>query len=143
MATVRDLIADALVEIGVLAAGEAATAADADFGLRALARLQDQWATERLTIPFITRTTKALTASDGEYSVGSGGDINIVRPVFIEAVNLIDTTPDPDNETPLTKLTEKEYQELPEKARTAERPDSWYYNLTYPTGTLYLFPIQT
>lgn len=143
MADVREIVTDALVEIGVLASGEVATADQADSALRALGRLQDSWAAEKLTIYTYTRTTKVLTASDGEYSVGSGGDIAITRPVYIEQINLLDTSADPDFETPLHKMTEQEYQDWPDKARTADRPEAWYYNPTFPTGTLSLFPVQT
>jgi hypothetical protein len=143
MASVLDIITDAHIELGIASPGDVLTADDANFGLRTLARLQDQWAAERLTIYTITRTTKVLTASDGEYSVGSGGDINITRPVFIDAIHLIDTSVTPNVETPLTKLTEAEYRDIRAKAQTATQPDSWYYNPTFPTGTLYLFPIQT
>lgn len=143
--TCRDLITDTLVDIGVLAAGEVATAADADFALRKLNRMVDTWKTERLTVYTITRTVKALTASDAEYSVGSGGDINIDRPIFIDRINLLDTAADPDTETPLGRLTESEYAAIPQKAQTADRPSSWYYNPTYTSarGTLTLWPVQT
>jgi hypothetical protein len=143
MATVLDICTDALVEIGVLADGEVATGDQGQGALRALARLQDQWATEKLTIFTVTKTTKALTASDNTYSVGSGSDINIVRPVFIDQINLLDTAPTPDLETPLQKLTEQEFANWPDKAAEADRPEAWYYNPTYPTGTLTLLPVQT
>ena len=145
MATLLELITDALGEIGVLAEGEVPTAAQASHALRKTNDLVDQWAAERLAIYTVTRTVFALTASDGEYTVGTGGDIAIVRPVFIDHVNLIDTTQDPDLETPLHELTEDEYAAISQKARTSARCDSWYYNPTFSTarGTLSLFPIQT
>lgn len=143
MATLLDLITDALSELGVLAAGQTPNASDSALALRKTNDLVDQWKAERLSIYTITRTLKTITASDGEYTVGSGADINIARPVYIEQINLVDTTPDPDNESPLHKLTEAEYAGVVAKALTASLPDSWYYNPTFPTGTLSLFPVPT
>lgn len=144
MGTVNsDIIEPALRDLGVLQSGEAATAADSADALVALNNLLDQWALEPLTVYTLTRTTKAITVSDGEYSVGTGGDVNIARPADIARVTLIDTNQTPDHEYPLTRLTEREYQDLPQKAQESERPDSWYYNPTVTTGTLYLFPVPT
>jgi hypothetical protein len=145
MATLLDLITDAYGEIGVLGEGEVPTAAQAALGLRKTNDLVDQWAAERLAIYTITRTLKTVTASDGEYSVGSGGDINIARPVYLDHVNLVETSADPDRETELRELTDDEYAAIVEKARTATNPNSWYYNPTFATarGTLSLFPIPT
>lgn len=143
MATALDIITDAHADIGVLSIGETLSAADASAGLRALNRLIDQWAAERLTIHAITRTTFTITASDGQYSVGSGGDVNVARPVFIDRVSFIDTSTDPDTEYPLRHLTDAEYAAITLKADTSTFPDGWYYNPTYPLGTLYLFSVPT
>lgn len=76
--------------------------------------------------------------------MGSGGNINIVRPVFIEKINFIDTSQDPDYEFPLgAPLTEQEYASIALKALTATYPECAYYNPTYPTGTLIPWPIPT
>lgn len=144
--TVRNLIADTLVDIGVLAVGETPPANEEAFAFRKFNRMIDTLKTERLAIFTITRTTKALTASDGEYTVGDGGDINIDRPVYIDHVNLLDTTPDPDAETPLLEMTDEEYQVLTNKAQEADRPSHWYYNPTHGAnarGTLTLWPAPT
>lgn len=143
MADVRDIIEASLRKIGVLAEGESATAGGAADALGALGRLIDQWAAENLTVHTYTRTVFALTANDGEYSIGSGGNIAITRPVYIGQINLLDTAADPDTETPLVRLSEAEYASIPQKAQTADRPSHWYYNPTMATGTLTLWPVPT
>jgi len=106
LATPNTIIYAALQDLGVLAAGETPSAEDSTFALEALNRLVDQWAAERLMMYTITRKTWTITASDGEYTVGDGGDIDIdPRPVHIEEVRLIDTSPTPDAEYPLARLT--------------------------------------
>jgi hypothetical protein len=141
--TLLDVITDALGDIGVLAEGEVPSAAQAALGLRAMNNLVDQWKAEKLVIYTTTRTLKTITVSDGEYTVGSGADINIARPVFIDHINLVDTAPAPDLETPLTKLTDETYAAIAQKALTSALPTSWYYNPTFPLGTLTLWPVPT
>jgi hypothetical protein len=145
LADFRDICTAALQEIGVLAAGETPSAADADLAFAVGNRMVDQWAAEKLQIHTITRTTFTISAV-ASYTVGTGATINVPRPVsmaYINEVRLIDTTPNPDMETPLQPLTDDGYAALPQKALTATRPYSWWYNPTVPTGTLYLFPIPT
>lgn len=143
MATVNDIVVAALKEIGVLAAGETATAEDASDALASLNRLLDQWAAERLQIYTVTRTTWTIAANDGQYSVGASADVNVARPVFIDHVHFVDTSTDPDTESALQPLTEDAWARIEQKALTATLPQAWYYNPTFPTGTLSLWPVPT
>lgn len=144
MATVlADLINPALSEIGVRSAGETLPADIGADALAALNRMMDAWATERLTIPNIVRTTWTISANDGDYTVGTGANINIARPVFVDHVNFIETSANPDVELPLQKLTEAGYAGIVSKAQTSVYPLAWYYNPTVATGTLILWPTPT
>ena len=142
MAEVRDIVTAALRELGVKAAGEVVTADEANSGLEELNRLVDQWAGERLLIYRVTRTTWTISATQN-YTVGTGGTVNIVRPVYLDHVNLIDTSTDPDQETPLTPLTDDGWAAITQKAATSTQPTNWYYNPTFPLGTLSLWPIPS
>lgn len=144
MATCGDLIAAALKDIGVLAAGETSTAEEAEDARLALNRLLDQWAAEKLTIHAVTRTTATLTANQASFTVGPGGNINIVRPVFFEKVKYIDTSTSPTTEHSLGEpLTEEAWAAVPQKALTGTLPSAVYYSPTFPLGTLYPLPIPT
>jgi hypothetical protein len=146
VATVLDaVITPALKSAGILSIGETPTAEDANDALVALNQLIDQWAAERLMVYTTTRSTWTITASDGSYTVGTGGDISIARPMFIEGVGIIETSTDPDQETPLDRLTEDAYAGIVEKARTSVNPTAYYYNPTFSSGlgTLSLFPVPT
>ena len=143
MATVRDIATRSLKEIGVLAASETPTAEEGADALSTLNDLVNQWAAERLQIYTVTRTEWTITPSDGSYTVGTGGDVNVLRPVSVNEVRLMDTTPAPDIEYPLTKLTEDGYAAIPQKAMTSVWPTSWYYNPTYPLATLIVWPVPT
>ena len=79
------------------------------------------------------------------FSFAAAGYISVPRPVNADglSVYLIDTSADPDFEYPLTKLTEDGYAAISEKARTDTQPSCWYYNPTYPYGTLHVWPVPT
>lgn len=143
MATALDIITDALTDLSVLADGETPSAALSSHALRTLNRLLNQYGSERLTMHSETRTETAIVASQASYTVGSGGNINITRPADFLDVRYQDTSTTPDTEYPLHKLTDQEYRAEAFKDDTQTIPEAWYYNPTYPTGTLYLLPIPT
>lgn len=145
MATVSDLITDAQQRLGVLAAGEVPSAADMAIGYQALNTLTDAFGTRRLTIPYIQRTTAAIVPNQTSYTVGTGGDINIVRPVFITTINFIDTSQSPTLEMKLQAYTDDQYAAIPLKGLTSALPVGAYYNPTYAgmLGTLIPWPIPT
>lgn len=143
MATVLDIITDSLTELGYLAAPETPTAGDGALALRRLNSLIDQWKAEKLMIYQITRSTWSIVSGTASYTVGTGGAINIVRPIYIQHVNFSDSTPDPDQEYQLAKLTDDDYSMVPAKALASTLPSSWYYSPTFPLGVLYLLPVPT
>lgn len=143
MADVRDIVADALREIGVLAAGEVASAEDSLSGLSALNRLIDQWASERLMIYRVQRTTFAITSGTGSYDIGAGQTINRSRPVYVDSVHTFDTSAASPTENPLVGLTDSAYALLPDKTQTATEPMYYYYDPVYPYSAVKLWPVPT
>jgi hypothetical protein len=144
MATVLDLATDALLEVGVIAAGEVASAQDGAFALRTLNRMVNAWKAERVYIYQTTRTEWAIVAADGSYTVGVGGDVNVLRPVHIDAVTILETATTPDQESaPLREMTDMDWANLSVKAETADSPSAFYYKPTYPLGTLELWPVPS
>ena len=146
MADARNIVTWALQDLGVLAAGEIAVAADALDALSALNNVIDQLAAERLAIHRLTRTTCTIAASTASYTVGTGGTINVARPVFPLRASYFVTADDPDTEISLGEsLTPDEWMRIPQKAAEAAAPTRFYYEPTMTatagTGTLYLWPI--
>ena len=141
--TVRNLAEDALREIGVLAANETASGADAAAGLRAVNDLVDQWAAEKLQIYAVVRTTWTITASTQTYTVGSGGDVDIARPMYIDDIKFQDTSVSPTQEYDLSTLTEQGWRDVQIKTLTSPFPTAWYYDSAYPLGTISFWPIPT
>jgi hypothetical protein len=143
VAEVRDIVGDALRELGVLGAGEVLSADEATNGLTVLNRMVDGLAAERLAIYQVVRTLWTIVSGTQDYTVGTGGAVAVARPVYIDHVNLVDTGTDPDLETPLGSFTDDAWAGLAQKALTAARPSATYYNPTFPLGTLSLWPVPT
>lgn len=145
MATIGDLITEALQELGVVEAGGTPTGNDSALGLRKINDLIDQWAGERLMMFTVTRTTWSITASDATYTVGSGGNINIPWPTYIQHVQFIDTSMDEPQEFPMNPLTDDAWAAVAMKGLTSEYPTCWYFDSAYSSGlgTLNLWPVPT
>jgi hypothetical protein len=141
---VLDIITSALKELGVIVVGETLTADDANDALSVLNRLLDQWAAERPQIyTAATRTTFTITSGTGAYTVGTGADVSVARPVFVDNVKYVNSSSTPSTEFPLSMLTDDAYAAVIQKTLTAPLPTCYYYRPTYPTGTLMLWPIPT
>jgi hypothetical protein len=146
VATARDVITASLQELGVLAAGEVATAAEANDGLTLLNRWLDSKAAERLQIYTVTRSTWTIVSGLGSYTVGTGSAtdrVSIARPVFVNKIQFVDTSMDPDLEMPLTLLTDSTYAAIGMKTFTSKYPQAAYYNPTYPHARITFWPVPT
>jgi hypothetical protein len=143
LASVLDLAKSALKEIGVYSAGEPLAAEDGADALAALNRLVDQMAAEGLMIYSLSRTLFTITSGLGTYTVGSGFAVNRARPMTVAAVTFIDTSTTPETEYPLSPLTDDEWINIPQRDVESTLPAAWYYDPTFPNGTLSLYPIPT
>lgn len=144
--TGEDLIVAALRTIGALGAGETPDGDQTADALDRLNDLIDAWGTQRLTIYALTRTTKTLTASTATYTIGTGGAINIVRPVWIQNAGLIlDTTATVPVEVPIDLFTDDEWAALPAKTLTSPLVSGIYYDHGWASGlaTISVYPIPT
>ncbi len=144
--TGRDLIVEALSEIGVQAAGETVSAADEDLALKTLQRILDAGGAERLMIFQLLRTAQTLTSGTRDYTIGSGGTINIVRPVWIERAGFVfDSTATDPLEIPIEILTEQRWADIRLKTFDSGVVQAIYYDPGFsPTsnnrGTISTYP---
>lgn len=142
--TARDLITATLRSIRVLGVGDPLPAEDANDALDRLNDWLDALALERLTMYFNLRTEKKLGDGIQSYTIGIGGDINIVRPTHIEAANLIqDVTRPVPFEQPLDVWTEQRWQGCRQKLLHSTYPTAIYYDHDWQAGLakIYLWPI--
>lgn len=148
MATYANLIADALLDLGVLAEGETVGSNEQASALRTLNRMLDSWDAEKLRLYTVARTEVTIVSGTATYTVGSGGNFNVGRPVSddqIVALNYQDTSGTYDNETPLAKHTEESWARLTQKDTQATYPSSYYFDFNFASGlgTITLYPVPT
>jgi hypothetical protein len=112
----RDLISAVLGDIGKLGVGDYLDDADAESVRISLNTWIDALALEPLLIYFILRTQHPLVANTANYTIGTGGVINIPRPVKIERAGLIHNLATvPPYEQPIAVFTEQRWQLTPQK----------------------------
>lgn len=148
--TVLQLVSLALKDMGVLGQGQTSAGPQAQDALASLNMLIEAWSTNRLLTHTITRVTWTIASGTADYTVGTGGTIDIARPSTMNYqgcnVAFIDTASNSAIELPLWMLTDDAYEAIPQKPLAATYPTSWYYNPTYtssasPYGTLTLWPV--
>ena len=148
--TARDLITATLRSIRVLGVGDTLLAEDANDALARLNDWIDGLALERLSIFYVLRTLKLLANDTASYTIGTGGDINIVRPTHIEAAGLVqDVNADPPFERPLEVWTDQRWQGCRQKDLRSTYPQAVYYDHNWVDATasgnglatLYVWPI--
>jgi hypothetical protein len=140
--TVRSLITDALVEIGVLEPGEQANAGQIALGLRRVQTMIDTWAADRLTLSLQLQTTFVWPASTSSVLVGIGQAVNIDRPMWINAISFLIPGSSPAIEVPIGMMDEDAFSSLSIKGLPSALPTQSFYqtNLTDAHGTLFLWP---
>lgn len=143
--TALTLITDALLDLGVLADEESPTASQAAGGLRKLNNLIDAWNIEGLMVYGTTQSILPLTAGVGQYTLGSGGTMNIPRPNTIVAAYVEDTTLPLEQryDFPLYMYTVEEYADVGVNAITSPLPLGIFIDDSFPLSNVYLWPVPS
>ena len=140
--TPADLITLALKQTGVLGVGQTATAEDMNDGLVLLNMMLGQWSRKRWLLYHLLDASKISTGALS-YSIGSGGDINVIRPDRIEDafVRFVNQTAPNQVDTPLTVLPSREdYDRIPLKGQIGF-PQVVFYDSGFPLGSVYVWPV--
>lgn len=135
MTTATQLITRSLRLMRVIGVTDTPSAEEVNDGLTALNALLDTLWNERLMVYTHTESSFALTANDGVYTIGTGGDINVARPIDIRSAYVRYGTVD----FMLEMLADEDYESIPIKTISGI-PSRLYYEQSYPLGTIHLFP---
>lgn len=139
--TGRDLITASLRLIGVAAQGESIEAAEATEGLAALNRMISSWSTENLLISSKVRRTHTLVAGTQQYTIGpAGASFTAPRPLRVDEVLIRDEGQSPALEYPVRVLSLSEWAMILIKEVGNSVPTDIYFEGTYPSETLNLYP---
>jgi hypothetical protein len=145
MATIRDLCTDALLELGVLAQGETMDAGTGDFVRRKLERLLNQWNAKRCAVYATVFSSFNLTANLSPHTIGPTGATWTVtqRPVEIDAISLGINSSSPTVYIPLNKRDNQWWQAQSVPGLTSDIPTDFFYNPTWPNGSVYFWPVPS
>ena len=101
----------------------------------------DSWSNERLMIHAVSQTSFALTASQGSYTIGNGGNFNMTRPTKI--IDPCFIRDDQGNDTPLQLINTEAYGRIGDKDSDGSYPRYLYYDHGFSgtsTATVYFWP---
>ena len=139
MATPSTMVINSLIMLGAKEIGGTLTTAEQTHYLAKLNSMLESWSLERLMCYQVVEESKALTASDGTYTIGSGGDWDTARPTKIVQAWIRDS----DNEdTQLKVINADSYNSIPAKTTDGTYPEYLYYDGAFVAGlaSIYLYP---
>lgn len=142
MTRVRDILTDALLQIGMLDPTEPIGADAAASALRELNRMVSSWANEELMIYTVDRQTFALVGGQQSYTIGVGGNFNTAYPVRPSQINLVSVLVN-GVEIPIDILNDEQWRDISVKTTSSTFPLQMWANGNHPLNTLYFWPIPT
>lgn len=137
-----ELITLALKDIGALGIGQSISPEDTADALATLNMMLGQWSAERLSIYHLIDTAIPSTGAQS-YTVGSGGDFNIARPIKINAAYARLTSSGAGNaiDYPIRLIDAREdYAKISVKSLVSF-PEWAFYDSAFPLGNLALYPV--
>ena len=142
MTTALSIIRDSLEAIGVLDPGDPLADQDAERGLTVLNDMLDSWSNESLTTFAFKQASFPLVVGQSIYTVGTGGDINIPRPIRIldspGAAYMLDVN---SNKYPIDVVDIMSWNLRTTSAVNANIPDTLWYDNQMPLARLNVWPI--
>lgn len=139
MATPSTMILRSLRLIGEKSVGGTLTSDEQTAYLADLNAMLESWSLERLMCYQVVEESKALTTSDGVYTIGSGGDWDTARPTKIVQAWIRDSD---NNDSSLVIINANSYNSIVAKTTDGTYPEYLYYDGAFATGlaTIYLYP---
>lgn len=127
MATVETIINSAARKVGisVLSTDEIANALEDLNTLLSVLSIEFQ-------SPYVTRESLTLTAGDAEYTIGSSGDLDTVRPIALRNVFIRDSD---GRDWPIKIINAENYNEITTKT-TEAKPEFVYFIPEYPLAKI-------
>lgn len=136
------VITDALKLLGVVAGHEVPTSAEQQDAFARLSELIDSWGTHAHTLYVPQRAVLPLVAGQQTYTLGAGGDLEVVPPMGIDAVSWLTSDAVPV-EVYLTIGTDAAYVGQSIKTLTGATPQTVSYTRGAPLGDLWVWPVPS
>jgi hypothetical protein len=139
MATGKTLLLGALRLLNVKQSNEALEDEELTDGQETLNEMLDAWSNEKTLQPALVEVTHTLTANDQQYTIGSGGDIDVTRPLQIESALIRKGNLD----YVMSVVENQEWNSLFRKTTTTPIPRKLFYRKSYPLGEINIYPMPT
>lgn len=141
MTTARTLCNDALKEAGILGVGQTALPEDINDAFTRLQRMVAVWQKNRWLVPSLQEYS-FTASSERFYTVGLGGDINIIPPSDIKGAYIVQRN---TGQTPVSLQLQKIFS-YEDYIRIAVKdlnslPDHFFYDNGYPLAKFYPWPV--
>jgi P22 tail accessory factor len=149
MSTAGQLIAQALLKIGVTASGETLPADEANEGFIELNQMLDVWSNDGLMIYHVTNYLFDVTPGVSTYSIGPQATWDtgtMKRPMQIQKWGAFvrqTVAPGLTNDYKLEYWPNETYQNVFLKGQTTNFPSRFTYQPGYPIATIILWPVPT
>lgn len=135
MATVANIIFDALAEIGVVGAGDEVSGADYEICLRKLNQALQRWSNRRLMAPELSEVSVLLNGA-ANYTIGPSGGVLTARPIRVERAIASGGGVD----YPVKVYTRDEWDAIAVKDVTGGPPEAIWYESSAPNGRVWVYP---
>jgi len=137
MPDAQNILTRSAKAIGYLGRTEVLKAQDATDGLETLNAMLDSWSGEVLASYAHDTFAHTMTANTSSYTIGSGGDIDGVRPDNIDQAWIRDSN---NLDYMMNIVPQDRWNALGQKDITSQIPTTMYYDPQYPLGIINIFP---
>ena len=137
--TANNIITRAMQSLQALGQNEVPSASEANDGLIALNALLDSWTNENLMSYAVLEQSFVLTPNVNSYTIGSGGVINVARPLDITQAYIQDAS---NNNFIINILPRDKWNQIGDRSTniTSQLPDTLFYDPQFPLGVINIFP---
>lgn len=141
MATVNDIITDALEITGIKSIHDALDSVWETTGLRRINSILDGWNVSKIKGYGINELEFNLVSGQGNYTIGSGGDFNTTdRPVKIENCFVTDASGVNHN---VNRIDYVNFHKADYPNNENSYPYVFWYNPLYPLGEINFYPVPS
>lgn len=137
MATVEDMIKRAFKMVSIVGNSEDFNDNDIDDAFLQVNGIIEQWNSEKTVSYAISKDSFSLVPDQKTYTIGSGGDFDMGRPIEIMNAYLEDVN---GSSYPIQMVQSNDYDSIVLKEATGARPNFLFFNPLYPLAEITLWP---
>lgn len=137
---VSKLVEMSMKDAGIIGNGQTPSADDMETGVCTLNQMLALWRTSNLEVYALQKLVLPIVTNQVSYTIGPGGDLDIERPVSVDAAAWRNGSQPSDMLYRLRLMVDlSDWQRITNQTISAW-PASALYEPTFPLGTLYIWP---